>query len=424
MAIDDIKRKWASAKPATKQKIVISAVIGGLAVGGALLNMGGEEKKKPVKLSTAEATKTVSLDSKILEKTMAAQADKQREEINAMKKKMEAMEKGQLMAGAPAGTSTGEAPVDAGTALLSPVKKTVSAEKPKASFPSAPPVPVAAPKNPVGKQLPPPPPVPTNTSYAPIPSPQVVPPAPIVEVVGDIEIASNSSKSVVPATVDNKKKAKRSVYLPPSFMAATLISGLNAPTSDGARGNPVPVLIRIKDLAVLPNQVKSDLKGCFVIAEGVGNLADERAHLRLISLSCLSRGGEAVIDAKIKGFAVDADGKLGLSGNVVSKMGAVLARTLVAGFFGGVGDALKQANSQTSTTALGQTTVQNLDPTTVAIAGLGSGISNSAKELQRFYLDLAKQTMPVVEVGAAKKITLVIQEGVDLEIKNVKTVPR
>ena len=35
-------------------------------------------------------------------------------------------------------------------------------------------------------------------------------------------------------------------------MAATLLSGLDAPTSEGAKGNPAPVFIRIKELAVSP----------------------------------------------------------------------------------------------------------------------------------------------------------------------------
>lgn len=55
-------------------------------------------------------------------------------------------------------------------------------------------------------------------------------------------------------------------------MEATLLSGVAAPTTSAAKGNPLPVLLRIKDLAVLPNKVKANLKGCFAIAEATGNL--------------------------------------------------------------------------------------------------------------------------------------------------------
>jgi len=89
-----------------------------------------------------------------------------------------------------------------------------------------------------------------------------------------------------------KKDGKRSVYLPISYMEATLLSGLDAPTSGDAKGNPVPVLIRIKTPAVLPNDVKANLRGCFVVADGKGNLATERAELVTVSISCLDRRGK------------------------------------------------------------------------------------------------------------------------------------
>jgi conjugal transfer pilus assembly protein TraB len=263
---------------------------------------------------------------------------------------------------------------------------------------------------------PPPPPV--------LPAPSSSPPAasakPAVEPAGDIEMVSNPQTQAREQKQAEVKKNEKgdSVYLPPSFMEATLLSGLDAPTVESAKGNPVPVLLRIKDLAILPNRVKADLKGCFVIAEGQGNLADERAHLRLVNLSCLSKKGQAVIDQKIKGFVVDSDGKIGLRGTVVSRMGSAIARSVLAGFFGGVGDAVKSATMTSSINALG--TTQTVDPEKIAQAGLGSGIAQGAHELQKFYLDLAKQSMPVIEIGATRNITLVVSEGLELEIKEQK----
>jgi len=61
------------------------------------------------------------------------------------------------------------------------------------------------------------------------------------------------------------------MYLPPSFMEAILLSGLDAPTSSDAKGNPVPALLKVKTPAFLPNSVRADLKGCYVIADGRGN---------------------------------------------------------------------------------------------------------------------------------------------------------
>jgi len=208
----------------------------------------------------------------------------------------------------------------------------------------------------------------------------------------------------------------RSIYLPPSFMEATLLTGFSAATMQSAKTYEKPALLRIKDMAVLPNEVKSNLKGCFILASAHGDLADERAHVRLVSLSCIARNGQSVIDAPVKGFVVDSDGKIGLSGNVVTKVGALLGRSLMAGFFGGVGDALKASTTVTSVSSLG--TTQTIDTEELTKAGIGGGASEGFGQLQKFYLDMAKQTLPVIEVGATKKVTVVIEEGVNLRIKD------
>lgn len=261
---------------------------------------------------------------------------------------------------------------------------------------------------------PPPPPPPPGTVYPAMPPQSAAPPPPEeIVAVGDIGMISAPVSEIV---ADKKKADGQRIYLPPSFMAATLLSGLDAPTSESAKGSPVPALLRIKDLAVLPNSVKADLKGCFVIAEGLGNLADERAHMRLVSLSCLTREGQSVIDQKIKGFLVDQDGKIGLKGRVVSRMGSAIARSMIAGFFGGLGEYVAAQNTITSTSPLG--TTQTINTGDALQYGAGSGLASAFKDTQKFYLDLAKQALPVIEVGATKDVTLVIEEGIMLELRD------
>jgi conjugal transfer pilus assembly protein TraB len=268
--------------------------------------------------------------------------------------------------------------------------------------PQPPPLPQSA--------IPPPPSMPSSAQGQPIPPPETE--------VGDINLVVGPAQGAPPRdTGEDKKKENATVYLPPSFMEATLLSGLDAPTASEAKGNPVPVLLKVKTPAVLPNSVKANLKGCFVIADGRGNLATERAELLLVSLSCLDRKGQAVIDQKVKGFVVDEDGKIGLRGKVVAKMGAMVARSMIAGFFGGVGDVLKASATTTSVSALG--TTQSINANDLAVAGVGNGLSSGFKEIQKFYMELARQTLPVIEVGATKPVTLVVSEGTNLEIKKI-----
>ena len=276
------------------------------------------------------------------------------------------------------------------------------------------------------KQPLPPPPIP-QTSSIPLPPPPTSsqmmaagqPSSPPETEIGDIAVVSSpgAGKQAKADPEDKKKDTTSSVYLPPSFMEATLLSGLDAPTTSEAKGNPVPVLLRVKTPAVLPNSVKANLKGCFVIADGKGNLATERAELLLVSLSCLDRKGQAVVDQRVKGFVVDADGKIGLRGRVVAKMGSMIARSMLAGFFGGAGDAIKASATTLAVSPLG--TTQTVDPKDIAMSGVGSGLSSGFKEIQKFYMELAKQTMPVIEVGATKPVTLVISEGINLDIKKI-----
>ena len=235
--------------------------------------------------------------------------------------------------------------------------------------------------------------------------------------IGEISVLSNPAAVTGEIDSQESKKKGRTVYLPPSFMEAKLLTGFDASTSGKGTNNPEPLLLRIQTPAVLPNDIKANLSGCFVIAEAVGRLDKERADVRLVSLSCLSNEGKAIIDTPIKGFVTDSDSKVGLSGRVVSRMGAATARTIVAGFFGGMGDMLKATATTQSVSPLGSTTT--VDSSQIAKYAIGGGLSEGSESLHDFYLSLAKQATPVIEVGAAKEITVIISEGKELEIREL-----
>lgn len=215
-------------------------------------------------------------------------------------------------------------------------------------------------------------------------------------------------------TADEKD---RSFYLPSnSLLKGDLLTGFTAETAVGGKSEPIRFVFRVNDLAILPNAIKSKMQGCMVGGEGFGKLSDERAHIRTLTLSCIGLKGEAVIDEKISGYVTDGeDGKVGLKGVPVSKMDQHLWRAFLAGGLEGLGSAVNESAYDTNTTALGSTQVFN--SANMGKAALGSGIKSGAKELSKFYLDLAKQTLPVIEGGAGRKVVIVIQEGVDLKIR-------
>jgi len=253
--------------------------------------------------------------------------------------------------------------------------------------------------------LPPPPPTP----------PAAPPPPPVEKVVGAI---GQATTPIVPKDggggPDSKKKT-RTIYLPPGFMKARLLTGIDALASRDATSNPEPIMARVQAPAVLPNDVKANLAGCFVIGNATGSLAKERVEIQLVSLSCVDFDEHSVVDQPVKGFFVDTDGKKGLSGKVVTRAGAALARTFIAGTISGIAQTVDSSFGETSTSALGS--VRTLDASDAAKSGIGGGLSKSSDKLTDFYLDLARQAGPIVEVGAAKDVVVVIQEGVSLEIK-------
>ncbi len=444
------KQKWDALSPKTRKAMVLFCVATLLL---SVVFMGWMHSRNTgIKIGPKEAAQQeIKLESGVIEKSKTADYElrlaQQQKQLEAIKqgkpiddnlagldpratnnfvapivaKNDPAPAEGATAAGAPQGTPSG-APAVPGTPEAAAGKTAAVPVGAKGGKKSAQEGGKGSAASAVLPPLPPPPLMSGSMQPSGIGSAQAAAPMPMPDQeLGDILMVSatpgDNPKSTTEAR-EGKKKGPMSVYLPPSFMAATLLSGLDAPTAGSAKGNPVPVLIRVKTPAVLPNEVKAQLAGCFVIADGKGNLSTERAELTLVSISCLDRKGGALIDQKIKGFVVDADGKIGLRGRVVAKFGSVVARSMLAGLLVGAGDAFKAQATTTAISPLG--TTQSINSKDIGMAALGSGLSEGFKEIQKFYMELAHDSMPVIEIGATKRITLVVSEGLTLDIKKLR----
>ncbi|MFH7319283.1 TraB/VirB10 family protein [Desulfurivibrio sp. D14AmB] len=385
-----LKEKFDNLTPGQK-KVVVWSLLGAVFL---LVTVVGYNSRSSVAPSSQEGQKTreITLEPDLLQKTMLREQrielEEMRDELKRLRDERERERR----------------------SPLPPPEQTLPAQPPIPSAEDLEQLPPMA--GSFGSRFPLPP---GQQSSPPTPPP---PPKPPVEpmLIGAIGVITNTTAP--PAVIEDKKKERRTVYLPPSFMEARLLTGFDASTSGSGSNNPEPILLRIQTPAVLPNDIKANLRGCFVVAEAVGRLHKERADVRLVSLSCLSNSGDAIIDTPIKGFVTDSDSKVGLAGRVVSKMGATLARTVMAGMIGGVGDAFSAAAKTQSVSALGITSAV-VDSDDLTRAAIGGGVSEGAKTLADFYLDLAKQTTPVIEVNATKNITVVISEGKELEIREI-----
>ena len=212
---------------------------------------------------------------------------------------------------------------------------------------------------------------------------------------------------------EKPKKPKKPLIIPAgSFVRGVLLSGLDAPTGGKAQTSPHPVLIRITDKAVLPNLWKADIRDCFVIGSGYGDLSAERAYIRLEVLSCVKKD-HTVVEKPIKGYVAGEDGKIGLLGRVVSKQGAILARLLLAGFIDGLAKVFGQ--SGTTVVVAPQGTLSTVEPSRALQTSLAGGFSSAAKEIVEQYKKLADEMYPVVEINAGRNVDLVFLQSINFE---------
>ena len=220
------------------------------------------------------------------------------------------------------------------------------------------------------------------------------------------------------AEADAKKaaeeaEAKGKTYLPRgTFMRASLLNGVDAPTGGQAQQNPHPLLLRLEEPAQLPNGARANVKGCFVTAAGVGDLSAERAYIKTDALSCVDDEG-GVVDVSIKGYVAGEDGKTGVRGRLVTKTGTVLANAIVVGLFSGFGEALRQ-QAVSTTTGLA-TGVQTQTVNNSLQYGLGTGIGRSMDRVSQYYLRLADKLFPVIEVDGGRVVDIVLTRGVSIE---------
>lgn len=206
-----------------------------------------------------------------------------------------------------------------------------------------------------------------------------------------------------------------------SIISGTTLNGVAAPTAIGTTKEPIPVLMRIKKEAVMPNNFSLDIRDCHLLGSAVGDLSASRVYIRAEALSCITADGQA-IEKNITAYAVSSsDGMAGIEGDVVSKTNEMVANTLTAGFWSGFSDAAapNQVNAlQTTPSANTLWQSQNLDR--FAGAGVLTGASQSLSRLADYYMNMVEQTFPVVELLPGIQIDFIVQRGMQLKLEPPK----
>lgn len=227
-----------------------------------------------------------------------------------------------------------------------------------------------------------------------------------------------------------EKEGDDEVYIPSgSIINGALITGLDAPTGNNSRRDPFPVLLRVKQEAVLPNRFRADIRECFLIASGFGDLSSERAYIRGETISCVREDG-GVIEARLDAYASGEDGKAGVRGRLISKQGQMIARSLMAGFLQGAASAFtpqKVPSLNLTGVGVGTTSSGTVDPVyersvnsdTLQVAAL-NGTGKAMERIADYYLQMAEGIFPIIEIDAARQIDFIITKGASLKLKGSK----
>lgn len=211
-----------------------------------------------------------------------------------------------------------------------------------------------------------------------------------------------------PLAVNRAAGTTVETYIPAgSFVRATLLTGVYAPTGGAGASQAMPVLMRLDAPAVLPNRWKSKVESCHVTGSATGDISSERTLIRLDRLSCVGKKGET-LDIQVSGYAVGSDGKVGVRGTLVTRSGQAIAAALSTAVLSGLGKAVSLSAQSVTTNVSGLDTVRYDN---ALQAGLGQGMASGFDRIVDHYLKLASHIFPVLEVDSGTPLDLVISQG-------------
>lgn len=233
-----------------------------------------------------------------------------------------------------------------------------------------------------------------------------------------VESQNISSKNQIQTQTSSSDENKKVLILPPgAVIKARLISGVRAPTLTKAVNEPQPVLLKVTDLAMLPNHAKTNIKDCVIKGEAKGDLSTETVQIRTNFLSCTTNDGEVLV-SQLFGTVTGGSGSNGIAGEVVSKQGALLGRSLIAGFVNGFANVANNQYQSTLTSTSGTLTTSNVNSTSdMAKSGAYGGLASAGNEMSKFYMDMVKQIEPSIEIKPNIDVDVIVTDTSKIEIK-------
>lgn len=216
-----------------------------------------------------------------------------------------------------------------------------------------------------------------------------------------------------------KLKRNNNFHLMTGLTQAYMVTGAYAPVFDSGQEEPLPVLLQAEGDILIANNDTQTIDKCFLIGAAKGNMNSSTADIRLVKISCSLGEGTKKVEGNISGWVIGENGIPGIQGELLHKNGAWLSKTFVAGFL------------ETFSSALGGT-----DSTEIVIGsngsndkvGVGTAVSENAKsaafgglssvfgKLGDYYLKMAENIFPVIEVKGGRTVNILLKGGESFSI--------
>ena len=229
------------------------------------------------------------------------------------------------------------------------------------------------------------------------------------------KMAINLDKKRLMLKKMKKTKKKMSFHLMTGLTQAYMITGAYAPAFSAGEANPLPVLLQAEGDILIANDDTETIDKCMLIGSAKGNMNSQTVDIRLSSISCSLNGGTKKIEGSISGWVIGENGIPGVQGVLLHKNGAWLARTFTAGFLNTFAKAFTGAASQTKAVPLSSSNFSSSVGDNSKQA-LGGGLSSVFGQLGRYYLKMAKQIFPVIEVKGGRTVDILLKGGENLVV--------
>ncbi len=226
----------------------------------------------------------------------------------------------------------------------------------------------------------------------------------------DFKFDKPEAKKTSTSTSDTKKSTD-TIDIPIGIAVGLTINGMDAPTFQWGQQDPQPLLTSIEEKMITAMGEEIDLRGCMVLSSAHGAVSAEKAMARLVKMNCRDKNGNLYI-GNVKGWILGDDGKVGITGRLVSRQGSVLAKTFWADVLSLGGNYLRQSATSTSISPLGAVEALREDSDEQRLkSAAGQAIERTTGRIAQFFIKIAEQIYPVVEVMPGRKVTILFESG-------------